>query len=43
MNKRLGLLTVAILSILFLVACGGDVEKKDSTAKDTLVVHKGRM
>ena len=41
MNKRLGLLTVVILSILFLVACGGDVEKKDSTAKDTLVVAQG--
>ena len=41
MNKRLGLLTVVILSILFLVACGGNVEKKDSTAKDTLVVAQG--
>ena len=39
MKKKFGLLVTIILSMLFLVACGGDPDKKEGasagTAKDT--------
>ena len=45
MKKKFGLLVTIILSMLFLVACGGDPDKKEGagagTAKDTLVIAQG--
>ena len=47
MKKKFGLLMTIILSMLFLVACGGNGDKKEgadagaSTGKDTLVIAQG--
>ena len=47
MKKKFGLLMTIILSMLFLVACGGSGDKKEggdagaSTGKDTLVIAQG--
>ena len=47
MKKKFGLLVTIILSMLFLVACGGNGDKKEgadagaSTGKDTLVIAQG--
>ena len=47
MKKKFGLLVTIILSMLFLVACGGSGDKKEgadagaSTGKDTLVIAQG--
>ena len=45
MKKKFGLLVTIILSMLFLVACGGNGDKKAdagaSTGKDTLVIAQG--
>ena len=46
MKKKFGLLVTIILSMLFLVACGGDPDKKEgasgaNTGKDTLVIGQG--
>ena len=45
MTRFFGLLMTIILSMLFLVACGGDPDKKEGasagTAKDTLVIAQG--
>ena len=47
MKKKFGLLVTIILSMLFLVACGGSGDKKEggdagaNTAKDTLVIAQG--
>jgi len=46
MKKKFGLLMTIILSVLFLVACGGSGDKKEAatganTGKDTLVIGQG--
>ena len=46
MKKKFGLLMTIILSMLFLVACGGNGDKKEgasgaNTGKDTLVIGQG--
>lgn len=43
MKKKFWLLVAMVLSVLFLVACGGDSDKKSgsATAKDTLVIAQG--
>lgn len=43
MKKKFWLLVAMVLSVLFLVACGGDLDKKSgsATAKDTLVIAQG--
>ena len=47
MKKKFGLLVTIILSMLFLVACGGNGDKKEgadagaNTGKDTLVIAQG--
>ena len=46
MKKKFGLLVTIILSMLFLVACGGSGDKKEAatganTGKDTLVIGQG--
>ena len=43
MKKKFWLLVAMVLSVLFLVACGGDPDKKSgsATAKDTLVIAQG--
>ena len=43
MKKKFWLLVAMVLSVLFLVACGGDPDKKSgsATSKDTLVIAQG--
>ena len=46
MKKKFGLLMTIILSMLFLVACGGNGDNKEgasgaNTGKDTLVIGQG--
>ena len=43
MKKKLLVLLAMVFSVLFLVACGGDPDKKEGagTGKDTLVIAQG--